>query len=232
MKSNLFGKLSAGVAGVALMAIGVGSTPVQAATIGINFFDRDSFTGRGSLDSGYPAFDGSFVWNSNAAANNSISNWKLDIYRPGGTGISSVTSSFYDGNDLKVNVSIESQLVSTRGTDTVGANVLSFLFYDIASFTRQTMFPVSNAAAYLLFHDRIAGQGSSNFGNIMPQIDRFGSGSSYVQKTDNTTSKWDEVRYTAVPEPSTYVGTILAFGALGAVKVLKRKQKNKETFTP
>jgi hypothetical protein len=49
---------------------------------------------------------------------------------------------------------------------------------------------------------------------------------------DDTKFDYFQLSVTTVPEPSTYVGTILAFGALGAVKILKRKQKNKETFTP
>ena len=222
MKSNLFGKLSAGVAGVAgatLVAIGVVSTPVQAATIGIKFFDRSTFAGRGSLDSGYPAFDGSFVWNTNAAANNSISNWKLDIYRPGGTGSSRVTSSSYDKDTLTliVNAKITSNGFATQSFPDINVTApeqLIFSFENISKDGQPVIYP------------------PSSWQGQVPYIDTLPRGSSKVLQADNRTVKWDDVRYTVVPEPSTYVGTILAFGALGGAKILKRKQKKQETFTP
>jgi hypothetical protein len=101
MKLNLFGKLSTGVAGVALMAIGVVSTPVQAATIGINFFDRNTFGGSGNP---FP-FEGNLSWDSSKIGTESISALNFSRGSLSG-GLSNVTGVSYSGNSLKVNLGI------------------------------------------------------------------------------------------------------------------------------
>jgi hypothetical protein len=189
MKSNLFGKLSAGVAGVALMAIGVVSTPVQAATIGFSFFDRNSMA-----QASNPLYDGSLSWDSSKSGIDSISALNLVVHSPNGpvsAGRNNVTSVSYSGNTLTVNL--------TSGTDTIQLQL-----------------------------DGLSQDGKSSpytTDSRAPQIDRLPGGSISINNSSAP------IRYN-VPEPSTYVGTILAFGALGAVKTLKRKQKKLDTFTP
>lgn len=191
MKSNLFGKLSAGVAGVALMAIGVVSTPVQAATIGLSFYDRTSIA-----QASQPLYDGGLSWDSSKSGTDSISALNLVVHLPNGSvsgGVSDVTGVSYSGNTLTVDL-------------TIGTNTVQLQFDRLNPDGTSSPYPPDQNA---------------------PGIDRMPRGSISINNTSS-----DQIRYYNVPEPSTYVGTILAFGTLGAVKVLKRKQKNKETFTP
>lgn len=47
---------------------------------------------------------------------------------------------------------------------------------------------------------------------------------------DDTKFDYLQLNLQTFPKPSNYVGTILAFGVLGAAKTIKRKQKKQETF--
>jgi hypothetical protein len=69
-------------------------------------------------------------------------------------------------------------------------------------------------------------------GGIIVSLPSSGTGGNSGGRVENSGSSGSSGGTYVGTEPSTYFGTILAFGALGAVKTLKRKQKNKETFTP
>lgn len=221
MKSNLFGKLSAGVA---LMAIGVISTPVQAATFYRSFSDKSTLAGT-SGPSKYPKFDGGFWVDTDANDNTpaQITGWSLSIYGYNQQNVfvprtyvpSRVTSSSYDETTLTlmVNAKITNDELAIKyfpGISVTAQEQLFFTFKDITKDGKPVIYPPSPSQ--------------------VPYVDTLPGGSSQVLQADGTTKLWDNV--TSVPEPSTYVGTIVAFGTLGAVKTLKRKQKNKETFTP
>jgi hypothetical protein len=68
--------------------------------------------------------------------------------------------------------------------------------------------------------------------DIIVSLPSSGTGGNSGGRVENSGSSGSSGGTYVGTEPSTYFGTILAFGALGAAKILKRKQKNKETFTP
>lgn len=226
MKSNLFGKLSAGVAGVALMAIGVGSTPVQAAILQVGFSDRSILAGT-SVRSNYLHFDGSFLFNTDANNNapEQITNWSLSIYGSNQQNVfvpktyvpSKVTSSSYNEATLTlmVNAKITSNEFATEYFPGINVTAPEQLFFTLEKIRKDGQRVIDPPSPWQV-----------------PYVDTLPGGSSQVLQANDTKKHWDRLTYTSVPEPSTYFGTILAFGALGAVKVLKRQQKNKETFTP
>ncbi|WP_293333314.1 PEP-CTERM sorting domain-containing protein [Microcoleus sp. CAWBG58] len=212
MKSNLFGKLSAGVAGVAgvaLMAIGVVSTPVQAATIAVSFESKTSSSGLFPAPAG--TFVGQFLWQDEewgTGTAKDISMWSFLVGVGNNKFVSaitdSVTDSFNKNSTLTVKLkSNEVEKALFPDLPNPGISVLSFTFDNLK---------------YDRYH---------------PVNGQTAKGYISTKKPDNSEEKLDfNYTYQVVPEPSTYVGTILAFGALGAVKILKHKQKNKETFTP
>ncbi|WP_293143207.1 MULTISPECIES: PEP-CTERM sorting domain-containing protein [unclassified Microcoleus] len=213
MKSNLFGKLSAGVAGVAgvtLVAIGVGSTPVQAATIAVSFESKTSSSGL------FPApgtFVGQFLWQDEewgTGTAKDISMWSFLVGVGNNKFVSaitdSVTDSFNKNSTLTVKLkSNEVEKALFPDLPNPGISVLSFTFDNLK---------------YDRYHPVFNGQTAKGYVS--------------TKKPDNSEEKlnFDYTYSQVVPEPSTYVGTILAFGVLGAVKVLKRKQKKQETFIP
>lgn len=215
MKSNLFGKLSAGVAGVALMAIGVVSTPVQAAHLGIGPTPiLDGAPGWGSTPAQTPALqvqftpsiDGFGVFHAvfDLRYGSKLSNWNFDQNSVEGNSNSEANwiytnpiSNYFSNNDLIVDANVSLLKINTHTV--VKSKVLHFVFADFTY-------------------------------NPHGQYWKVGTGSVGVVGDERKTS--DFRYYAYVPEPSTYVGTILAFGALGAAKILKRKQKKQETFIP
>lgn len=228
MKSNLFGKLSAGVAGVALMAIGLGSTPVQAATVTVRFQDTEHINGQYVPNNNPFDFKGQFTFEAFNHNSISISSW----------GLASVNKS----------TNQESWITTSKPTITFNNNALSLIYVIPPSqtgnnveerrFTLEDLYRTSTPG-YIWNY----GDGSSQIltnGNWQPWANL--SYNTVVHIPANTPippidpkGYYDNEQgryYSLAPEPSTYFGTILAFGALGAVKTLKRKQKNKETFTP
>lgn len=267
MNSNLFGKLSAGAAGVAaLVAISVVSTPVQAATFNPPYeiqvqFETSIDNFETSIDNKSLPVRGVFNF-----LGGNISNWHLklpdnlanELY---GTRNTNPLSQLTTTGDLIIDVTVDVvKSLSQTGTETslVSSNNLRFIFAAFSGFDATPIWKLpgySSTSNFTISADTVSaiprwqnsGSFTTGYVSYFDLIDRLrnpatnavkivysGQGSVQKPSTGGNWAKIDDLDYYAyaVPEPSTYVGTILAFGALGAAKILKRQQKKQETFIP
>lgn len=228
MKSNLFCQLSAGVAGVAgvtLVAIGVISTPVQAARIAIGFFEPQDST---SL-----AFGNYFYYNYDLEPPNqpsTLDSWDFRIYQNKKeiTSMETYRESYlndisYQNNTLTIKYNSPGIAKILFPDVQNKSTLLSFVFEKLdRSNTRY-----SNTG-YISMEPYSQRKLEFDYDSIVlkPGIPTTDSGSG------NSSGSGSSGGSVVGPEPSTYAGTILAFAVLSAAKIVKRKQKNKETFTP